>query len=146
MLQSISHPRSRAVIQGTKLSAGATLAESDLYDSSSGRWSPVPSALVGMTLKKGHAAIFVRPDAQLSEEAGTLLAHLVKYDFYLTERHWWIVIPDVASKYDDRMDWRVLCPERIPELIAFGYIEPHPDDETVYQPTPAGRLIVGQKN
>lgn len=58
-----AHPRSGAVIEGTLLGAGTRLERADVYDSRTGKWESVPSALVGTTIPQNHGATFVRPDA-----------------------------------------------------------------------------------
>jgi len=133
------HPISATPIEGMSITAGAVLRKTDVYDSTTGKWEPVPPALVGSTLQKGHGAFFIRPNTELSDDGKAFLANLVWGNLLLTYRNWWIVIPSLEWKYDGRMDWQVLCPDCIPELVSYGYVEPHPDDPAVYQLTDKGR-------
>jgi hypothetical protein len=81
---------------------------------------------------------------ELSIEAKGLLAYLAEWNFYLTERSWWIIIPSPEWKNDGRMDWKVLHPECIEELRDYGFIRPCLEDETVYELTDADRSAAKQ--
>lgn len=48
--QLIQHPLSKTPILGYRLEPGDTIRIGDIYDSSSGKWSSAPEAMVGLTL------------------------------------------------------------------------------------------------
>ncbi|HUC01688.1 MAG TPA: hypothetical protein VMA75_02175 [Candidatus Paceibacterota bacterium] len=58
------HYKSNAIVDGIALEAGDVLRATDVYDSTSGKWSPIPPALVGTAIVKEAAAVFVRPSAE----------------------------------------------------------------------------------
>ena len=132
------HPVSAIPMRGMRLAPGATLRKDDLYDSTDGKWRPCPCT--GATICDGCTTFFIRPGVGLSPEAEKLLAHLAKWNLYLTWRHWWIAIPSLRWKNDGRMDWQITHPECIQELVDDGFVRPHPDDEEVYRLTKSGRL------
>lgn len=57
------NPFSENVIFGSKLQAGDVLEENDVYASTDGKWGKCPCP--GITLQKGFAAIFVRPQPNI---------------------------------------------------------------------------------
>lgn len=59
------HPMTGAVIEGRSVEVGEKIERADAYDSTTGRWEPVPSALVGMTIRSKRGAMLVRPDVCL---------------------------------------------------------------------------------
>src|SRR5271167_1453826 len=101
----IVHPISNTAIDGMELAAGAVLKETDVYDSTTGRWEPIPPGIVEMTLRVRHAAKFVRPRGELSDAGKGVLAYLARWNLCLTERAWWVAIPSPHHKNDGRMDW-----------------------------------------
>lgn len=131
------HPDTRVALNGILLGEGAMLRGSDLYASTDGTWQQCP--IPGLFIKQGCKVSWIRHD-KLSSEAKSLLAYLIQWNFYLTERHWWIVIPSPKWQHDSRMDWKVLHPECVQELREYGLIHQYPYDENVYELTDAGRL------
>jgi len=131
------HPQSRIPIAGILLGVGAKLQKDDRYASTDGKWQlcPIPGAII----QRGCEAIWVRPDAELSIEAKYLLAELSVVNFCLTYHLHWKMIPSPAWRYDGRMDWQVLHPECVDELLDSGFLEAHPDDSSVYQLSHTGR-------
>jgi hypothetical protein len=131
------HPDTSVTLDGILLGQGAMLRGSDWYASTVGTWQQCP--IPGLIIKQGCKVLWIRPN-KLSCEAKSLLTYLTQWNFYLTERHWWIVIPSPRWKHDSRMDWKVLNPECVQELREYGLIYQYPYDETVYELTEAGRL------
>lgn len=64
------HYKSDVTIEGVALAAGDTLQATDVYDSTSGKWSLVPPALVGTEIVENAAAVFVRPSAEVQRCQG----------------------------------------------------------------------------
>jgi len=137
-----SHPVSGARLRGTLLPAMTELLPGDCYDSRHGRWKNNP-ALAGCVIRAGCQTVWVRPSSDLStlsEEGKDLLRCLVDDNLLLTEDSWhWKAIPTLRWKNDGRMDWAVQHPEFVPDLIARGFLLPHPHACDVYEVTEAGR-------
>ncbi len=133
------HPETQIPIAGMILRPGATLQENDWYASTDGKWQLCP--IPGLILQAGCNVMWVRPCVELSLEAKSLLAELAPYNFCLTHHIHWKMIPSPAWKYDGRMDWELLHPECVQELLDYGFLELHPEDPSVYQLSEAGRTV-----
>jgi len=56
------HPRNQEeAVFGRCLRAGEELKKTDVYDSTTGKWEPVPSALVGTKINGKPDATLIRP-------------------------------------------------------------------------------------
>ena len=148
------HPKSGVQVQGMQLVRGVVLQKSDLYDSTSGKWENCPC--VGGTVPNGQHVVWIRPNTELSAEGKVLLTYLTQNNFLLTYLYWWKVIPSPRWRYDGRMDWRVLQPECVQELIDFGFVSAlspreidygyegifhSPQENEIYQVTEAGHAL-----
>ena len=129
-MNTYAHPQSGEKIQGMKLAPGAKIQESDFYDSTSGRWIRCPSA--GGTVPEGGHVIWVRQNAELSEDARALLQYMATSLNFLTHRNHWKAIPDPSARYDERLDWEMPHPECVQDLIDFGFLEAVPANEIDY--------------
>jgi hypothetical protein len=136
------HPTSGATIRGMLLPPMTELLPGDRYDSTSGSWEE-QHILAGCAIDLGCETLWIRPSgdlATLSEEGKDLLRYLADHNLLLTEDLWhWKIIPSLHWKDDGRMDWGVKHPDCIPNLIARGFLLPHPSDPEVYEVTEAGR-------
>lgn len=122
------HPRSSRPIHGMRLGPGTKLRETDQYDCSDGSWRPA-GEWAGTMLQSKCPTVWVRPGVELSPEGRELLRYLSHHppSYGLTTRgSRWIVIPSAKWKYDGRMEWKVMHPECVPELIDYGFIAPQP--------------------
>lgn len=126
-MQVQTHPQSGVPIVGMKLAEGAILQEGDVYDSTVGVWEQCPCP--GLELK-ATSTFWVRPRAELSENARLLLDYLNLRggDFYgcIAERNGtYYVIPSPNFNWDGRIDvesQRVQHPECVQELVGYGYL------------------------
>lgn len=138
------HPRSGEILRGQLLPPRTELLPGDFYDSTRGNWEQQP-LLAGCTIRPGCETLWVRPTGDLStlsEEGKGLLCYLADHNCFLVEDEWhWKAIPALHWKSDGRMDWAVQHPECVPDLIARGFLLPHPNDSEVYEVTEVGREI-----
>jgi len=134
------HPVSHVTIRGMRLPPTTVVGENDRYASTKGDWENNP-LLAGLTIQPGCETVWVRPSGDLSNlspEGKELLLYLAENKFLLAETWHWVVIPSLRWKHNGRMDWGVLHPECIPELISRGFLLPHPEDNGTYEVTEAG--------
>jgi hypothetical protein len=62
-------------VSGRTLQPGEVLQEDDVYDSTTGKWEPVPNAFVGNIVGEKHGAMLIRPEKQdktTSKKAGAI--------------------------------------------------------------------------
>jgi hypothetical protein len=137
-----------------RLAPGALIRNTDVYDSTDGGWHKA-GRWTGSIIQPGCTTVWVRPNTELSKEAVSLLNHLVRSDkhhFYLTDRpiHW-KVVPSPQWVEDGRMDWKVLHPECVQELIDYGYVHRIEDYKPLYgstypmyHPTESGVALIAR--
>lgn len=126
-VQTFKHSCGEDVVKGLQLFPGARLRAGDLYESSSGKWTPCP----GFEGRLEHAQpIWVRPKARLSKEAKKLLKTWANYsnhqirvmrqdrqsDFYFLCVPWF--------NWDGRLPLELATADLdvIQELLDYGYV------------------------
>ncbi len=119
------HPRSQAPIIGMRLAAGAVLQQGDVYDSTTGTWEACTSP--GVALGKTET-IWVRPGADLSNNARELLARLVRKGSTTClvkrqrDRNYYVT-SNPGHNWDGRMGHTyVKHPECVQELVEYGLL------------------------
>lgn len=124
-MQLHSHPQSLSSVAGLRLATGALLKDEDVYDSKTGQWDKCPCP--GLELR-ATSTIWVRPEAELSENARVLLGYLNLYTGCVGVHHGThYVIWSPTFNWDARVDFysqRVEHPECVQELVDYGYLIP----------------------
>ena len=127
-----------------RLATGTELREGDLYLSSSGRFESCP--VPGLEIQPGCRTLWFRPTATFSDESEVLLRYLAATGFLLVRNYsrkdQWRFVPSIDSAHDGRMDWTVVNPEPIPNLIDVGLLESYPLEDEVYRLTPLARSLL----
>jgi hypothetical protein len=66
------HPLEVAeTVFGRVLQVGETLQKGDIYDSTTGKWEPIPEGILGSLVREKHAAILIRPARQCTANVPT---------------------------------------------------------------------------
>lgn len=143
-MQEYNHPVSGIKIRGVRLGDGAFIKKTDYYDCSDGSWRHSPHYSDNRSevrIKPGCQTIFIRRE-DISPEAKNLLMYLTANNLLLTRRSWWKAIPSLKWKNDGRMDWRVRDQACVQELIEYGFLYPHPEDDEVHGVSELGRKYI----
>lgn len=137
------HPISKRPIEGILLVPGAILRDTDMYDSSDGKWRSCPCP--GSTLQAGCETVWVRP-GQFDLATNAILRCLSHNGFFLLRvRGEWKIIQDPPLKSDDQLRARITYLEFVQNLIDFGLIVQDREltDDAYYGITESGRALVG---
>jgi hypothetical protein len=130
-----------------RLGQGAILRDEDVYDSTTGQWEKC--LCPGLELR-ATPTIWVRPQAELSENARVLLGYLNSYSACVGVYHGThYVIWSPTFNWDARVDFysqQVCHPECVQELVDYGYLVPRAvhllSDERVYVLTDDGKQVI----
>lgn len=79
-----SHPISGDKLSGIRLGWGATSQDGDLYDSTGGKWLPMPC--VGTTVHYGCQTIIVRPENRVARDYTWNPNNTLGFDVFAHER------------------------------------------------------------
>jgi hypothetical protein len=132
-------------VSGLRLGPGAMLHVNDLRDSR-GQWESANWG-AGSIIRPSTPVAWIRPGAELSEEAYALLALMVQdgqKPLFLARNPIWKLVPSAEAMEDERQCRVPEHPDAATELVNYGLICRDEFNDQLYAPTEVGIELVRQ--